>query len=429
MNREPYVIIGNSVAAMGAVAGIRSVDPERPITVISREPHHTYSRPLISYLLGGKVDEKGMLYRGADFYDKNNVRPMLGVEVTGVDVEAGTVEMDDARTVAYEKLLIATGGDPIVPPDVEGTEADGVFTFTTWDDAREIEAYIEGHGVEKAVIVGGGLIGLKSMEALVERGIETTVVELADRILGATFDRTASELARRQLERAGVTVLCETTVSCIEAAEGEASGAVLRDGTRLPCGLLIFAIGVRPNVAIVRGTSVEVDRGVVVDDGMRTSADDVYAAGDVAQARLLLREGKRPIPIFPNAYRQGLIAGANMAGGDATWKGGVAMNSVEVLGLPTISVGITSPEGEGYDILSELDEDAMRYRKVVLKDDRVVGAIFIGDIGRAGIMTGLIREQIDVSGFKDLLLTEEFGLISLPREYRKHVVSGMGIVV
>jgi NAD(P)H-nitrite reductase large subunit len=429
MNREPYVIIGNSVAAMGAVAGIRSVDPERPITVISREPHHTYSRPLISYLLGGKVEEEGMLYREADFYDKNNVRPMLGVEVTGVDVEAGTVEMDDGRTVAYEELLIATGGDPIVPPDVEGAEADGVFTFTTWDDAREIEAYIEGHGVEKAVIVGGGLIGLKSMEALVERGIETTVVELADRILGATFDRTASELARRQLERAGVTVLCETTVSRIEAAEGEVSGAVLRDGTRLPCGLLIFAIGVRPNVAIVRGTSVEVDRGVVVDDGMRTSADDVYAAGDVAQARLLLRKGKRPIPIFPNAYRQGLIAGANMAGGDATWKGGVAMNSVEVLGLPTISVGITSPDGGGYDTLSELDEHALRYRKVVLRDDRVVGAIFIGDIDRAGIITGLIREQIDVSGFKDLLLTEEFGLISLPREYRKHVVSGMGIVV
>ncbi|MFW6119148.1 MAG: NAD(P)/FAD-dependent oxidoreductase [Planctomycetota bacterium] len=429
MNREPYVIIGNSVAAMGAVAGIRSVDAERRITVISRESHHTYSRPLISYLLGGKVDEEGMLYRAADFYDRNNIRPTLGVEASCVNPEAKTVETDDGCTLCFDKLLIATGGDPIVPPDVEGVEADGVFTFTTWDDAREIEAYVEGHGVEKAVIVGGGLIGLKSMEALVERGIETTVVELADRILGATFDQTASELARRQLERAGVTVLCKTTVSRIEAAEGEVSGAVLRDGTRLPCGLVIFAIGVRPNVAIVRGTSVEVDRGVVVDDGMRTSAEDVYAAGDVAQARLLLREGKRPIPIFPNAYRQGLIAGVNMAGGDATWKGGVAMNSVEVLGLPTISVGITSPEGEGYDILSELGEDALRYKKIVLRDDRVVGAIFIGDIDRAGIITGLIREQIDVSGFKDLLLTEEFGLISLPREYRKHVVSGMGIVV
>ncbi len=429
MHREPYVIIGNSVAAMGAVEGIRSVDADRPITIISNESHHTYSRPLISYLLGRKVGDDDMLYRPPDFYDKNNIRAWLGVEVIGVDPRAGTLETADGRTIGFENLLIATGGKPIVPPDVEGAEAPGVFAFTTWDDARRIQEYIEERQVESAVVVGGGLIGLKSMEGLVQLGIRTTIVELADRILGATFDDTASAMARRRLEQSGVTVLCGNTVTSVEGTEEGLKGVVLRDESRIECSLVIFAIGVRPSVDVVRGTDIEVDRGILVDERMRTSADGIYAAGDVAQADLLLGDGKLPIPVFPNAARQGRIAGVNMAGGEARWRGGIAMNAVEVLGLPTVSVGLTSPGDDQCEILSELNEEEEQYRKIVLRDDRVVGAIFIGDIDRAGIITGLVRERIDVSEFKDLLLTKEFGLLSLPREYRKHIVSGRGIVV
>jgi NAD(P)H-nitrite reductase large subunit len=430
MNRIPYLIIGNSAAAMGAVEGIRRNDPDRPITVVAREPHHTYSRPLISYLLAGEVDEEQMMYRPEDFYEKNNVTPLLGVTAEGVDSDRKIVGTDTGEELAYENLLVATGGSPILPPKVEGMDANGVFTFTTWEDANEIEEFIEAEGVENAVVVGGGLIGLKSMEALVNRDIHTTLVELADQVLNSTFDETASEMAQEAMEAAGVDVRCSTTVQSINQKNGKVDGATLRCGTDVPCSLVIFAIGVLPNTDLLEGTEAEVDRGIIVDDRMESSLDDVYAAGDVAQARELFSGEKRAIPILPNAYRQGLIAGMNMADGSREYEGGLAMNSVDVFGLPTISIGVTAPDDpENYEIMTDMDTEKPIYRKIVLRDNRIVGAIFIGDIDRAGIITGLARQQIDVTDFKDRLLTDDFGLIALPEDYREKVVSGQPLEV
>ena len=426
MSDTKYLIIGNSVAAIAAVSGIREVDPDGPITLIAREEHHTYSRPLITYLLGGKVDEDGMLYRPADWYERMGVNAILGAEVTSVDPRAHTVETADGRTISYEKLLIAVGGTPIVPRDLQGADAEGVFTFTTWDDAHAVKQYIEEHGVQSAVVIGGGLIGLKSVEALVALGLRTTVVELADRMLSATFDETASTLAQKRLADAGVEVRCGTTATELLSEYGRVVGAKLSDGDTVPCELVILAIGVLPAIGLVEGTTVATDRGILVDDGMRTSAADVFAAGDVAQAKALLCGTQRCIAIFPNAYRQGTIAGRNMAGEDATWDGGLVMNSVTVVDLPTISVGVTEARGEDCEELCELDEDAFAYRKIVLEGDRIIGAVFVGEIDRAGIITGLIREQVDVSDVREVLLTDDFGLISVPSEYRRRVLSGTG---
>lgn len=227
MDSHPYLIIGNSVAAVAAVEGIRQADPATPITIVAKEPQHTYSRPLISYLLGGLVEESKMLYRPADFYEQTKVRPLLGVEVTSIDPEARTVATADGQRLGFEKLLIATGGRPIIPADLVGGDAPGVFTFTTWDEAHHLKAFIEENKVREAVVVGGGLIGLKSVEALVALGLKTTVVELADRILSATFDDTASQLAQRALEKHGVTVICNNTVGEIKRAEDQVAGVVL----------------------------------------------------------------------------------------------------------------------------------------------------------------------------------------------------------
>jgi NAD(P)H-nitrite reductase large subunit len=422
--KSEYLVIGNSVAAIAAVSEIRRVDSEGEITLVAKERHHTYSRPLITYLLGGKISEQQMLYRPEDWYDRAKVNAMLGTEVTSVDPDAHSVQTADGQTLEYEKLLIAVGGTPIVPADIGGTDAEGVFTFTTWDDAEVLRDYIEEHNVQSAVVVGGGLIGLKSVEALIALGVNTTVVELADRMLSATFDETASMLAQRRLANEGVEVRCETTVTEVVSQEGRVAGVRLTDGDTVACEIVIFAIGVLPDTAIVEGSGIEVERGILVDDQMLTSAEDVYAAGDVAQARALLCGEKRCIAIFPNAYRQGAVAGRNMAGTAATWDGGVVMNSVTVVDLPTISVGLTEALGDDYEEIIDLDEEACSYRKIVLQDNRIVGAVFVGEIDRAGIVTGLIREQVDVSGFRDLLLTDGFGLISLPADYRERVLSG-----
>lgn len=426
-----YVTIGNSAAAVGAIEAIRQYDQVNPITVVADEPHHVYSRPLISYLLGNEVDEAHMYYRPADFYEQHKVKTMLGVEVTRVVPQERRILLAGGGTMPYDRLLIATGGKPFVPP-LPGSDLEGVFTFTKWEEARRIACYIETQRVESALVIGGGLIGLKTMEALIARGIQVTIIDLADRILSTIFDRTGSKLATAILRRENVEVQTGITVEEIIGRSGRVDHAVLRDGERVNCDLVVFAIGVRPNTGMIPDDAgIRVNRGILVDRHMRTTAPHVYAAGDCVEAYDMLLDTSRSIAIWPAAYRQGHVAGCNMAGTAKRYEGGFPMNAIEVCGVPTISVGICDPpiDADSYEIMEAYDREALSYKKLVLRNRRLVGAIFIGDIDRAGIYTGLIREQVDVRPFKKHLLSGHFGLISLPKAYRKHLVVGDGIVV
>jgi len=426
-----YVIIGNSAAAVGAIEAIRRYDLDNPITVLSNELHHVYSRPLISYLLGGLVDVSRMDYRPRDFYDKLNVQTMLGVEVARVEPEHKRLVLQGGGTLGYDRLLIATGGKPFMPP-LPGSGLEGTFTFTTWDDATRIAHYIETRQVKSAVVLGAGLIGLKTTEALLPRGIRVTMVELSDRVLSATFDRTASKLAEGLLRREGVEVRLNNTVEEILGHNGHVDHVALRDGERVDADMVVFAIGVRANTSLIPSDSgIRIERGICVDEFMRTTAPDVYAAGDCTETYDFLAGVTRPIAIWPNAYRQGYVAGHGMAGVEMRYDAHLVMNSIEVCGVPTISVGLTDPnEGEGgYEIMERYDRTAPTYKKLVLRDQRLVGIIFVGDIDRAGIYTGLIRDQVDVSSFQSHLLSGNFGLISLPKDYRKHLVVGTSVEV
>lgn len=433
-----YVIAGNSAAAIGAVEAIRSRDKTGSVTVISDEPYFVYSRPLISYFLAGQVDEDMMFYRKKNFYEENSVGTKLGQMAIKVDTGKRIVELENKEVVSFDKLLIATGGVPIIP-EVEGKDLPGVFTFTKWDEVRKIKEFIERNSVKRAIVIGGGLIGLKATEALIELGIKVTIVELADRILSVTFDKRASQIVEDNLRERGIEIIFNNTVVQIEAEdsfnkdslqkERKVSGVALRDRRKLASDLVIFAIGVRPNVTLVKDTPVKINRGILVNEHMQTCVDNVYAAGDVVETFDLVMGITRPIPIWPNACRQGNIAGCNMAGGLKEYQGGLAMNSVEICGISTISVGQTDPDEENYQILHQYNRERREYKKIVLKEDLIVGAIFIGSIERAGIITTLIKERTKVRNFKDYLMREDFGLIYLPSDYRKHMVSGMGIEV
>jgi NAD(P)H-nitrite reductase large subunit len=425
---KEYLIIGNSAAAIGAVEAIRQKDKKGTITLISDEPYLAYSRPLISYLLAGQVSEERMFYRDKSFYEKNKVEALLGEEVIGISPPQNMVKLNSGKEVPFARLLIATGGKPIIP-EVKGKDLKGTFTFTTWDDAKKIKSFIEKNKIKEAVVIGGGLIGLKAAEALIELGIKVAIVELADRILSATFDRAASAIIEEALQETHCQLITRNTAKEIKGKGGKVSGIVLKDRKKLPADLVILAIGVTPHVAIVKDTGIKVNRGILVDSRMRTNLPGIYAAGDVAEAHDLLLNLTRPIPIWPHAYKQGSVAGYNMAGLDKEYQGSFAMNSVEVCGIPTISVGLADPLPDGYEILQDGDPARRQYKKIVLKDNRIVGAIFINDIDRAGIITGLIRDEVDVSSFKGHLMKEDFGLISLPKEYRKYLVTGAGIEV
>ncbi|HEX9079622.1 MAG TPA: FAD-dependent oxidoreductase, partial [Desulfuromonadaceae bacterium] len=391
-----YVIVGNSVAAVGAIRAIRALDQQGTITVISRERHNAYGRPLISYLLGGLITEKRMAYLPEDFYEQHRINLLLEAEVTAVDTTAKKVKLAGGDVIPYDRLLLATGGDPFVPP-IEGmADKDRVFTFTTWDDAAKLKG-IAGD-IDRAVVIGGGLIGLKAAEGLNLIDKSVTVVELADRVLSSAFDRPAGKVVARKMKANGIDVITEDTVVRIEGEGAEISGVTLKSGDFIPCDTVVVAIGVRPAAGFLAGSGIEVNRGIVVDNTMRTSAADVYAAGDVAEAADFFSGQKNPMPIWPDAYIQGDIAGTAMAGGDKRYEGGLAMNSIEFFKVSTISMGVTNPKDPSeYEILTYQDIHNYQYRKIVLQDNRLVGAVLVGNVDRAGIFAGLIREKADMA--------------------------------
>ena len=408
-----YCIIGNSVAAVGAVEAIRTNDEKTPITIISNEPYHVYSRPLISYFLSGKVHEDKMYYRDKDFYTRNRVEILLGRNVTGVEPDKKAVILENNTKIFYDKLLIATGGKLIVP-SVEGLDKEGVFSFATWDDAKKIACTVD--KVKKAIVIGGGLIGLKAAEALKERGITVTVIELAERILSPIMDEIASGIVEKHLKTSGVNVITKNTVKEIDG-KNSVKSVVLKDGQKVDCDIVITAIGVKPRLDVIRNTGITVNHGIVVNDQMETSVQGIFAAGDVAEGYDSIYRTNRVIPIWPNAYRQGYIAGSNMADLRISYSGGININSIELFNLPTITVGLVNSPNGGYEVVKKFDGEK-KYRKVILKNNVLVGAIFIGCIDRAGILTGLIKDQVNIEKFKEEILEANFGYVSFPKELR-----------
>ena len=425
-----YLIIGNSVAAVNAVEAIRGADKEGSITIVSDEEALNYSRPLLSYYLGGRVAEDRLAFRDEAFYEKHMVNLILGNRATGLDTKKRQVNLADGTRLPYDRLLLSVGGVPIVPP-IDGLRHDtrGVFTFIQLQEVTRLIEYIEQYSIQEAVVLGAGLIGLKAIEGLLERGLRVTVIELMDRILANTFDREASAIIEERLSTHGCTVITGDTIERVKTRGGKIKQLTLKSGTEIPTSLLIVAVGVRPHLELVKGTTIKADRGILVDEFMRTNVPDVYAAGDCAQGLDFLSKENAVIAIWPVAARQGKVAGLNMSGSRTPYPGLFAMNSVQIMDIPTISFGMTTPsEGEGYEVLQSVDRAKSSYKKIVLRNDRVVGAILLNAVERAGVYGMLIREEVDVKEFKDQLLGDKFGLLVLPKEFRKHLVAGESFV-
>jgi len=392
-----YVIVGNGAASIGAVNGIRRYDTESRIIVVSEENVPTYGRPLISYYLAGKTTKDKMNLRPPIFYEKHKVESILGVRAESLDANKKALTLSNGDRLRYEKLLLATGGKPFIPP-TKGLKGPDIYTFTTLADADALDKRCR-EGLSKVVVIGGGLIGLKAAESLNDRGVSVTIVELASRVLSVAFDETAGSLVTWRLGMAGIDVKTGTTVEQIKRTkERRVKGVVLANGDFVEAEAVVVAIGVVPDTALALDAGLDIDRGILVDERLRTSDPDIFAAGDVAQAKDLLHGDKRNVPIWPNAIEQGLYAGFNMAGGDKQYPGGLSMNSIGFYGLPTASVGLVNPPEEGlFEVHRFLDKDREVYRKLVFQDNRLVGYVLVGDIEAAGVYTGFIRYKIEIS--------------------------------
>ncbi len=421
-----YVIVGGSASGIGAVEAIREVDPVGTISVISEEVCSQYSRPMISDFVSGKADLDKMKCREDTFWKENEVQALMGRTAKRLHLTERYVEIDRGDRVNFEKLLLATGGRPFVPK-IEGTNREGVFTFTTFSDAERLAAKVE--TATRAVVIGAGLIGISVTEALVKRGLNVTLVELQDRILSLLLDQKASGIVESVIKKAGVNVVTGQSVQRVLGRpedDGVVGGVVLTGGSELPCDIVIVAIGVVPRTELAAGTDLKTNRGILVDKFMQTNVRNVFAAGDVAEAYDFVLNENRLLPLWPLAMIEGKIAGYNMAGKKTDYSGGTSMSALKYFEVPIISVGVANPKDEGaHEILVKHDAEKDIYKKLVLKNEVIVGMTFLNSIERSGIIFYLMKNGVNVKEFKGELLSEDFGLASLPLSLRQKLYAGV----
>ncbi len=375
-----YVIAGNGTAAVVCIEGIRSVDTEGKITVISREDRHVYARPLISYYLEGKTDTERMRYRDTDFYEKNGCEVIYGESAVKTDCADRTVITDSGRTVKYDAMCVAAGSSPFVPP-FEGLDTvKSKFPFMTLDDALAIEKELRDDA--RVLIVGAGLIGLKCAEGIYGRVASITVCDLADRVLSSILDSECAKIVQDHLEQKGIRFMLSDS-----AVRFDGNTAYMKSGAEIGFDILVLAVGVRANISLVKDAGGEVNRGIVVNDRMETTLDGIYAAGDCAEGNDISLGSRRVLAIMPNAYMQGYTAGVNMAGGDSVFDNAIPMNSIGFFGLHIMTAG--TYEGEYTEV-----RDGTTMKRFFVKDGYLKGFILIGATERAGIYTSLIRNRI-----------------------------------
>jgi NAD(P)H-nitrite reductase large subunit len=420
-----YVIVGASAAGIGAVEAIRDVDPVGTTAVISEEICPQYSRPMISDFVSGKATFQRMLCREDDFWKINNVQALMGRTAVSLNLAEKFVSLDNGDKVQYEKLLIATGGKPFIPK-MEGSDKEGVFTFTKIGDAEKLAEKLE--TAKSVVVIGAGLIGVSVTEALVKRGLSVTLVELQEKILSLLLDAKGSDIVENVIRKAGVTIVTGQSVQRIvgkPANDRAVGGVVLTKGEQVPCDVVIVAIGVVPRTELVAGTEIKLNRGIVVDNHMQTNIPEVYASGDVAEAFDFTLNQNRLLPLWPLAVAEGKVAGYNMAGKNTEYAGGTNMSALKYFGIPVVSIGLANlKEENAYEVLVRHEPEKNLYKKIVLKDNVIMGITLVNDVERAGTLLHLMKNRVNVKKFKKDIITDNFTLAVLPAALRRTMCLG-----
>lgn len=392
-----YIIVGNGIAGNAAAETIRKLDPEGVIHLFSREPHPFYYTPALPEFLAGIKDLSRLIIHPLAWYQDKRIHFHPGVELVGGDAQARYVTDRQGKRYAYDKLLLATGSNSFVPP-IPGADLPGVVTLRTLEDAKRIKE-MAAHS-QKVVLIGGGLLGLEAGNGLRQAGLTVTVVEFFPRLLPRQLDEAAAAILQRRLEAMGFRFYLGATTQEIVRADGGLM-VVLKSGERLPADMVLISAGVRPEVGLAKALGAKIDKGVVVDDYLRTSLPEVYAAGDAAE-----HQG-RLYGIWPAAQEQGRIAGVNMAGGQEAYRGTVPANTLKVVGIDLLSAGEIDADGK-LEAAVVSDPEKGTYRKLVIQDNRLVGVILLGDLTGSAEIQAAIRTGKVVSGIKDDLSRRDF---------------------
>lgn len=392
------LIIGAGPAGVSVVDTLRAFDAESVITVLSAEPYPPYSPPAMveHFLTGTNVH----FWRGEDWANRNGIEYRSGVKVTAIEPEARRVSLQGGETLQYDYLVIASGSRLYAP--LQGIDLPGVYNFKSLSAAEKLVQQVREGSARHVVIIGAGFIGIEIALLLRHFGVSVTQIEMLDQVMPRMLDEVTAAYALRIIQSRGVEVRLQTKAIAI-TGEKQANSVLLESGERLSADIMIAATGVQPNIGFLEGSGIEYQWGIRVDEHLRTSVPNIYAAGDVVEVPDRITGEAYVHAIFPNAVEQGRLVALNLLGYEVRYEGAERMNSLKHLGLPIIAVGLK----EGDEVLRNEQDGSLR--TIYLMDNHLVGFQLVGDIRAAGVLRSLLNTRQDVRRIKDRLLEPTFG--------------------
>jgi len=393
------VIVGNGVAGITAAAAIRERSADAKISVYTDESHPYYPRPRLYNILSGEAQPADIYGFPTQWYTERKITVDLSKKAAGIETDKKELLLQDGHRISYDKLLLANGAHSFVPP-VKGVEKTGVFTLRSLQDALAIREYAK--KTKKAVVIGGGLLGLEFAASLRKLGQQVDVIELLPRLLPMQLDQDGAALLQQILESRGVNVTVGVKTEEIIGQQA-VSAVALGGGKQISGDFVLFSAGVRSNTDLASQAGIKTNRGVLVDDYLRTNATDVYAAGDVAEFR------GRVYGIIPAALDQAKIAALDMFEKEGhVYPGTIPSNTLKIVGIDLASMGLANPEGSGFEEVRKLKREERVYKKVVVQQGIIVGAIILGETRSVAPIKRLMDQKIDITRYKDTILEDGF---------------------
>ena len=380
-----YVVIGASAAGISGAKTLRELDKNAEIVLISKD-ENVYSRCILHHYISSHRDVDALNFTGKEFFEENNITWMKGLEVKALNDKEQTLELSNGETLSYDKLLVCSGASAFIPPVPGLREGNNVVGLRNLDDAILIKE--QAKKVKNVVVLGAGLVGIDAVSGLLGQGLNISLVEMSNKILPLQLDKHASDVYEKKFIEEGVSLKLDVKAEKLLLDENNNPKAlVLNTGEEVPCELVIVATGVRSNVAFMENSNVECDRfGLIIDAKGQTNIENIYGAGDVT--------GRNPI--WPTAVKEGIIAAHNMLGKEMVMTDFFgSKNTMNFVGIATMSLGMVEPADETYIVETKVEDN--NYKKIIHKDGKIYGAIIQGDLSYAGVLTQLIKENIDVS--------------------------------
>ena len=404
------VILGMGAAGIAALEHLRRTEDElgaEPaiVTVVAPEEGFPYSLCALPFSLCGELDECHLDRCDPDYLFLHDAKKVTA-KVTSVDPEGRRVRLDTGGSLTYDRLLVSTGSLPFVPP-VPGLDIKGVHFLASLSDSHGIREWVE-LGNKRTVVIGAGFVGIEAAVALAKLGCEVTVVEMLDWVLPRVFDKDAAAIAKVHLEAGGIDFRLGAQVTEVLPSDDDVVNTVMVGDERIDCDTVVVGIGVRPNIGFMEGTGVETHHGILVKDDMQTSVPGIYAAGDVVEVRSRHTGSPTLGAIWPNAIGQGRVAGIAMAGKEVWYEGSEMLNVVNLFEVPAVSLGLTGfladQEGMDYGTVVFNPPGNRVFKKLLVEDDRIIGAQMVGDVTNAGVVVNYLRNDWDASEIKERVL-------------------------